>query len=169
MRYFLLLCTLFAVEAHAQRFSIATTIGTEITLSNPASTPFHAQITGYWNLTPRFQIGAATGISCYEKALIPLLGSMRLKLTRERRFTPYLECGAGYAFATSCNANGGMTIAPSAGVQYALKGRLRLLLTIGYRTQRLERLKTHSDAYFTTAFHEKLRHSGISITTGILF
>jgi len=54
---------------------------------------------GYYNLTEKWSLGAGTGLSFYEKMLIPLYGDVRFQIGRERKFTSYLEFAAGYSFA----------------------------------------------------------------------
>lgn len=50
-----------------------------------------------------------TGLSIYEKALIPLFANVKFAITKPRKFTPYIECGVGYSFAPDKNANGVFT------------------------------------------------------------
>ncbi|WP_295937175.1 hypothetical protein [uncultured Alistipes sp.] len=166
----LYLCTglsLYAQEKHS--FSYAVTVGTAIPVSAPSSTPFAFQILGYYNLAHRWAVGAGTGISFYEKTLIPLFGGVRYQIGRTRRLTPYLEIGAGYSFATASRANGGFFLNPSVGVRYPLKNRMRLQFAVGYELQELERLKTHTDEFFSKSFAEKLSHHSISLRLGLLF
>lgn len=172
---FLLAAAFVALSASAQtertvpRFSFSTSLGTGIAMSEPSSTPFLWRITGYYNVSRRFAVGAGTGVSCYEKTLIPLFADARFLLTRPRKFTPFLQCGVGYAFAPQSDANGGFLLDPAIGVQYALHGRSRIFFSAGYEMQKLERLKTYSDSHFAAEFAEKLNHHAISLTLGFLF
>jgi len=153
----------------SDRFTYITTIGTGISMSKPSSTPFTWQVAGHYNFSNRLSAGIGTGLSFYEKALIPVFADARFLLGAPRKFTPYLQCGVGYAFAPDKHANGGCFISPSVGIQYAIHGRTKLALGIGYEIQNLERLKEHEDRYSKTAFKEELHHNSISIKLGLMF
>lgn len=173
-KIFLTLIVLFAVVTgvkaqDSDHFSFATTIGTGIPMSTPASTPFEWQVLGYYNFNHRFSAGVGTGISVYEKALIPLFADAKFNITKPRKFTPYLECGAGYSFAPDKNANGGLYLNPSVGVQWAVCTKMKLLFAVGYEMQKYERLKNYNNQYFETEFKEQLNHNSISIKIGVLF
>lgn len=173
-KIFLTLIVLFAVVTgvkaqNTDRFSFATTIGTGIPMSAPASTPFEWQVLGYYNLNGRFSAGIGIGVSVYEKALIPLFADVKFHIIKPRKFTPYLECGAGYSFSPDKNANGGFYLNPSVGVQWAVCTKMKLLFAIGYEMQKYERLKSHSNPYFEAEFKEQLSHNSISIRVGVLF
>lgn len=152
------------------RFSYATTFGTGIPVMNtPSKVPFTWQVLGYYNLTERWALGAGSGLSFYEKLLIPTFGDVRFQIGPARKFTPYAELGVGYAFSPSNNANGGFFLNPSFGIQYPLRNRMKLQLAIGAELQELERLKKQTDDYFQKEFKEKLSHHAISLKIGIVF
>ncbi len=151
------------------KFTFATTIGTGISPGGIPNTPVTWQVLGYYNLTDRWAVGAGTGLSFYEKMLIPAFGDVRYQIGRKRLFTPYVELAAGYSFAPVSTANGGIFLNPSVGVQFPLKNGLKLQLAVGWELQKLERLLTSSDAYFNKAFAEKLSHNSLSIRLGALF
>ncbi len=166
--------SLAAIAVSAQgkgenKFVFATAFGTGVSLGGIPNTPITWQVLGYYNLTDRWAVGAGTGLSFYEKMLIPVFGDVRYQIGRERLFTPYVELAAGYSFAPARAANGGLFLNPSVGVQFPLKNRLKLQLALGYELQKLERLRTSSDAYFNKAFAEKLNHNSLSIRLGVLF
>lgn len=156
-------------QAACPHFSWETTLGTAVALDRPASTPLLWQVSGYYNLSRRWAVGAGTGISVYEKALLPLSGSLRFRMTRPRKITPYLNCGAGYSFALASCTNGGMLLNPAIGAEIALRGKLKLLLNAGYEFQELERLKGYSDDHFSVEFRERLNHHSIVLRAGVLF
>lgn len=163
-------CTLTVAKAQEMKqFSFATTVGTGISMNSPSSTPFSWQILGYYNITPRWAVGAGTGVSVYEKALIPLFADARFNLTKPRKFTPYLECGVGYSFAADKNSRGGFFVNPSVGVQWAIGGTNRLQLAVGYESQSLQRLKKAENQYVGIEFQEKITHSSISVKIGFMF
>lgn len=171
---FIILLSSVIISAKAQntfkeKISFATTVGTGLSMSEPSVTPFTWQVLGYYNLTDRWSMGAGTGLSFYEKMLIPVYGDIRFQIGRERKFTPYAELAIGYSFAPTSNTNGGSFINPSIGIQYPLKNKMKLQLAIGYELQDLERLKTHTDAYFSKEFAEKLNHHSLSAKIGLIF
>lgn len=138
-------------------------------MNKPASTPVLWQFVGYYNPTARWSVGVGTGLSFYEKMLVPLFGDVKYQIGRERMFTPYVEMAGGYSFAPSAKANGGVFLNPSVGVQYRINGRLKLRLAAGWEMQRLERLREQTDSYFHKEFAEKLNHSLISLRLGLVF
>lgn len=172
---FIILLSITVISVKAQntfkdKISFATTVGTGLPMmSTPAYTPFTWQVLGYYNLTERWSVGAGTGLSFYEKMLIPVYGDVRFQIGKERKFTPYVECAAGYSFAPSGNANGGFFMNPSIGIQYPLKNKMKLQLAVGYELQELERLKQHTDNYFLKEFEEQLSHHSISFKIGLRF
>lgn len=166
----MLLTTLTAtLQAQAQEraFTYTTRIGTAIALNEPACTPFLWQALAHYNLGQRFAIGAGTGVSIYEKTLIPLYGSVQFNLLKPRKLTPYIECNAGGAFATDKEVNGGFYLSPAIGMRIRLSQKLKLDLAIGYESQKLERVKEHTDTHFATEFKEKLNHHSITFKAGI--
>ena len=51
---------------------------------------------------------------------------------KDRRWSPFVDMSAGYAFATSTGTGGGAYVAPLVGINYHIKGRLSLDLGLGY-------------------------------------
>lgn len=174
---FIILLSIAVINVKAQymskeKMSFTTTIGTGFPMmSTPSAIPFTWQVLGYYNLTDRWSVGAGTGLSFYEKMLIPVYGDVRFQIGRECKFTPYAEFAAGYSFASSRDANGGFFINPSIGIQYPLKNKnkMKLQLAIGYELQELQRLKKHTDNYFLKEFEEQLSHHSISVKLGLRF
>lgn len=161
--------TLMAKAQRAEHFTFATNIGTAIPLNKPAATPFTWQMLGYYAISKRFETGVGTGLSFYEKVLVPLFATAKFTLVKPRKFTPYLECGVGYSFAPDKNANGGFYLNPSVGIQYPLGRNKKLFVAFGYELQKFERLKSQEQPLFTAAFAEKLKHSAVSVKTGFRF
>lgn len=165
-----IICIVSVVKAQVrERLSFASTVGTSFAMSVPKSMPFTWQILGYYNFNDRWAGGIGTGLSFYEKILVPLFGDVRFNLTRPRRYVPYLECGVGYSFASAKDACGGFYLNPSVGVQYTIGGKKKVLLAVGYERQAFERLKKHENRYFTAEFKERLYHDGISLRIGFMF
>ncbi len=166
---------LAAVGARAQdngerKISFATTLGVGIPVMGSLSfTPVAWQILGYYALTDRWSAGAGTGLSFYEKLLIPVYADVKYQIGRERRFTPFAEMAAGYAFVAANDADGGLFMNPSFGLQYPLPNGTKLQLAVGCERQELERRKIHFDSYFQKEFEEKSNHHTISIRFGWRF
>lgn len=152
-----------------ERLSLSTSIGTGIPMSAPASTPFSWQVLGHYEINKRLSTGIGTGISCYEKTLIPLFADAKFTITKPRKLTPYLECGFGYSFAPGKNVNGGFYLNPSVGLQYAIHTDTKFFIALGYELQKLERLKSYENSLLITEFAEKLNHNSISVRVGITF
>lgn len=151
------------------RLSFATTIGMGFPVGKLSSNPVAWQVTGYYNLTDRWSVGIGTGLSFYEKTLIPVYGDIRFQIGRERKFTPYAGFATGYSFAPSDNAHGGYFLNPSIGIWFPLKNKLKLQLATGYELQYLERLKSQTDPYFRKEFSEKQSHHSLFIRLGLNF
>ena len=49
----------------------------QIEYSTPAATPFSLQVLGYYAINKRFSVGVGTGLSIYEKVLIPLFADTK--------------------------------------------------------------------------------------------
>ena len=131
--------------------------------------PFSLQVLGYYAINKRFSVGVGTGLSIYEKVLIPLFADAKFLIIKPRKFTPYIECGVGYSFAPNKNVNGGFYLNPSAGVEYSICKSKKLFLALGYESQKLEQLKTQKQSLFIAEFAEKLIHNAISIKIGFMF
>lgn len=163
-------CTIAMVSAQqTERLTFATSVGTGIDMSEPATTTFSWQILGYYAISKRLSAGIGTGLSVYEKALIPIFADVKYAIARPKRFTPYIECGIGYSFAPDKNANGGFYLNPSIGVQYSVWGEKKLFFALGYELQKLERVKRQEQLLFKTEVTERLRHNAISIKIGFMF
>lgn len=138
-------------------------------MSSPSKTPLMWQVLGYYNLSSRWAVGAGTGVSVYEKPLLPLFADVKFRVIKPRKFTPYIECGAGYSFALAKNANGGFYLSPTIGVEYAVCSKAKLLFGIGYEFQKLERLKSYENPNFSSEFQERLNHNSLTFKIGVLF
>lgn len=170
--FILLFTTLLSSAVKGQilsHLSYTATLSTGIPMSEPARTPFSWQIMGEYPLSQRFRTGIGTGISCYEKVLLPLFVHAGYFITPPHKFTPYLDCNIGYAFAPDKKVNGGYYVNPNIGIQYAFQKNRKLLFAIGYELQKLERLKEYRGNYLDAEFCEKLRHHTLSIKVGMIF
>ena len=157
---------------HAQeirRISYATTIGTGFDMSKPSYTPFIWQINGNYNFNERLSTGVGTGISLFEKPIVPLFADVKFRLCKPRKFTPFIQCGVGYGIAVSKDTNGGIYLNPAAGISYSVYKRMKLFVSISYELQKLERLKKFYSEIATVEFSEKLSHNLISMKIGVEF
>lgn len=163
-------CTTIMVKAQrTDRFTYATSIGTGLAMSEPANTPFAWQVLGYYNMSKQLSIGVGTGLSIYEKALIPLFADAKYFVVKPGKVTPYLEYGVGYSFSPDKNTNGGFYMNPSIGIQYSICKNNKVFFALGYELQEFERLKTRENSLFLSEFSEKLSHSSVSLKIGFVF
>lgn len=100
-------------------------------MSKPSHTPLIGQIMGSYNFNERFSAGIGTGISLYEKALIPVFADAKVHVCQPGKWMPFLRCGAGYGWAVSADANGGIYLNPAIGLSYAVDKRRKLLVQVG--------------------------------------
>ncbi len=161
---------LYTVKAQTDRHFIFTaTIGTAMPLGTPSVVPFTWQLAAHYPFGERFSAGAGTGLSFYEKTVIPLFAEARFDLLNPRKFTPYIITGIGYGFAPSRKANGGLYFHPAIGLRYAFRKNLQFLLSAGYELQKLERRKTYENAFFLAEWIEKPVHNSLSVRAGVVF
>lgn len=158
-----------AVDAQSFKpFTLSTGIGTGIDMSTPSRTPFIWQLAGHYHWNKRFSTGVGTGVSLYEKVLIPVFADIKCSITPPKKFTPFIACQAGYGFAPDKKANGGLYLYPSIGLQYTLRSNKYLFVAIGYEMQQLERVKSYQNVFFTSEYKEKLNHKSIAIRIGFI-
>lgn len=173
MRTIIILALIFLGTAvHSQeirRISYATTIGTGFYMSKPSCTPFVWQVIGNYNFNERLSAGVGTGISLFEKPIVPLFADVKFCIRKPRKFTPFIQCGAGYGIAVSKEANGGIYLNPAAGISYSIYKRMKLFVSVGYELQKLERLRKFDSEIVAVEFSEKLSHNLISVKVGIEF
>ena len=176
MKHFIFTLTLlFLIVIHAdgqtdsKHFSYTTYIGTGLSMGQPSQTPFNWQIIAHYHIGQRFTIGAGSGLSIYEKALIPLYANAQFFMTRPKKLTPYLECNIGGSLAAAKETNGGFYLSPSVGAPVTLTQKLKMNIALGYEIQQLERLKQRTDEYFHTEFKEELSHHSITLKVGLTY
>lgn len=169
---FLIVMVVIAIGIKAQQtqpFTFTTNIGTGIAMNAPILTPFTWQVLGHYNVHERISIGIGSGLSFYEKTLIPLFADIRFTILKPRKLTPFLECGVGYSFAPDRNSIGGFYLNPSVGIQYSIHSHKKIFIALGYEQQKLERLKKQEQPLYTIEFAEKLNHHFLSIKMGVIF
>jgi hypothetical protein len=168
---FLVLSVLYCVKGQVPERPVeyTATIGAGVTINKPSFTIFTFQALGHYHLNKRLSAGIGTGISLYETMMTPIFADVKFTGNRPRKFTPYMECAAGYALAVNKNSNGGLYLNPSIGGQYPFQNRMKFLFAAGYELQKTERLKTYANDYITVNFAEKLTCHSISIKVGVVY
>jgi len=159
-------CTL-ASAREAGKITFSTEIGKNIGLSVPAADAYTFQVSGLYNFTGRFAAGIGSGGIFYEKGLVPVVGCVRYRLSRPRKFTLFVRCDGGYGFWLGKDGNGGVLVNPSLGVSWKMNKRAALFVAAGYGLQKRERLRDHDTELFRCQFVEKLSHSQITIKIGV--
>ncbi|MCS2823339.1 hypothetical protein NXW78_20770 [Bacteroides ovatus] len=69
-------------QTDSRRLSYTTYIGTGFSMNQPSYTPFNWQIVSHYHISQRFAIGAGSGLSVYEKLLIPLYAGAQFYITK---------------------------------------------------------------------------------------
>lgn len=72
-----------------------TYLGSGLSMSQPSHTPFTWELMAHYHINRHFTIGAGSGLSFYEKLLIPLYASTQFFFTKPKKVVPYLECNIG--------------------------------------------------------------------------
>lgn len=171
--FIILLLILFAPtitalgQTNEKRISYTTNLGTGLSMSSPSYTPFTWQVMGHYHISQRWAIGVGTGLSVYEKILIPLYASAQFFITKPRKLIPYLECNVGGAFTPNEEASGGFYLSPSIGIQLKISQKLKMNIAIGCELQKLKQLKKSTNEYFATEFEEQLSHNSITLKIGL--
>lgn len=149
------------------KISYTNHFGTGISMNQPSHTPFTWETMVHYPLGKRWKMGAGTGISVYEKVLIPIYASAQFYLTTPRKLTPYIIGNIGGGFAPAKEAKGGLYLSPAIGVQLKLSRIPNLNFAIGYELQKLQRVKNHTNESFAAAFEEQLSHHTITFKIGV--
>lgn len=157
-----------STTSDAKTVSYTATLGAGIAADGRAST-FALRAAAHYNLTERWAAGVGTGVLVYEKVLVPLFADVRYMIGRERLLTPFAEAAVGYSVTLSTDAHGGVVVNPSVGVQWRASGGVRLLLSVGWETQRFERLISRTDTYSHKEFAERLTRGAATLSLGVAF
>lgn len=176
MKHFILILFLLSAPALTvtgqnirDKISYTNYFGTGISMNQPSYTPFLWQTMAHYTIGKRWKTGAGTGISVYEKVLIPLYASALFYLTTPRKLTPYIIGNIGGAFAPAKEAKGGFYLSPAIGAQWKVSRILKLNFAIGYELQRLQRVKKYANGYFAAAFDEQLSHHTVTFKIGVMY
>lgn len=160
------------IGANAQqyeRLSYSATVGYGWDLSTPSYNPFGVQILAMYNFNPYFGVGCETGITKYEKLVIPVCVTGEYRFRQVGKTVPFIDASFGYGFTPNKKANGGIQLTPSLGILYRLSAKLNLSASLFYQVQKLERLKYYDNEWFHAEFQEHLTHNVVGLRLGILF
>ena len=146
------------------------TVSTGIPMNTPSAVPFVLEGKAFYRVSNRFSVGLGSGFSLYDgDILIPLTGNVQFDLLKPARFTPYLDCSAGYSFAPSGKVVGGFYLSPSVGVRMNVWSDKKLLFALGYGLQDLKRLREYSTSHFVSSYEESLNYHCLSVKLGVVF
>ncbi len=146
---------------------------TNLTLGMPLADsdvkPLSLLVSAEYQLHPRLSAGLGSGISKYDHLMLPVFATFHWHVSKPHRFTPFLGCNIGHAFAPKKHVNGGFYLSPSVGVSYKLKGRHSLSLSVGYELQEYSQLLSCENARFLTQYVEDISNHAITASIGFTF
>jgi len=148
-------------------FSTNVTVG--IPLADSDVKPLSLLLSAEYQLHPRFSAGLGSGISKYDHLMLPVFATLHWQISKPYRFTPFLGCNIGHAFAPKKHVSGGFYLSPSVGVIYKLKGRQSLSLSIGYELQEYSQLVDYESTMYLTQYIEDISNHAITASIGFTF
>lgn len=163
-----LFCEVAASAQKVDKFSLSTTIGTGMSMEVPSHTPQECHVAGHYHINNRLNVGIGTGVSLFEKALIPIYVNIQYDFTKDKTLIPFASCNIGYGLAPANDAHGGFYLNPSIGMSYRLKCG-RVFLSVGYEFQELDRRKCQSQDFFDVEFAEHISHHLLALQVGYVF
>lgn len=168
--FLLIIATVCYISLFAQeKVSYSAKIGSGISMSSPAITPFTVEAMVHYNLTNYWALGIGTGYEIYDNiSAIPLYANVKYTINPKTKYNLFADCSIGHAFALGSEKNGGFYLNPAFGVQRKFRDRT-FSIAIGYQLQELERRKSHSDGSASSQFVETLSVHSISIKLGVVF
>jgi hypothetical protein len=131
--------------------------------------PLSLLVSAEYQLHPRLSAGFGTGISKYDHLMLPIFANFHWQVNKPHRFTPFLACNIGHAFAPKKHVSGGFYFSPSVGISYKLKGLQSLSLSIGYEIQEYNQLVTYENAMHLTQYVEDISNQAITASIGFTF
>ena len=124
--------TQFQAQTLKEKIHFSTNLTIGMPLADSDVKPLSLLVSAEYQLHPRFSTGLGSGISKYDHLMLPVFATLHWQICKPYRFTPFLGCNIGYAFAPKKHVSGGFYLTPSVGISYKLKGRQSLSLSIGY-------------------------------------
>ena len=167
----IIVCVMAQLRAQTLRekihFSTNLTVG--MPLADSDVKPLSLLVSAEYQLHPRFSAGLGSGMSKYDHLMLPVFATFHWHVSKPHRFTPFLGCNIGHAFAPKKHVNGGFYLTPSVGISYKLKGRHSLSLSIGYELQESVSLVTYESAMYLTQYVENISNHAITASIGFTF
>ena len=160
-------------QLHAQtlreKIDFSTNVTAGVPLADSDVKPLSLLVSAEYQLHPRFSAGLGSGVSKYDHLMLPVFATLHWQITKPHRFTPFLGCNIGHAFAPKKHVSGGFYLSPSVGISYKLKGRQNLSLSIGYELQESVSLVTYENAMYLTQYVENISNHAITASIGFTF
>lgn len=169
----LLLMSCLMMQLHAQTLREKISMQAHLTAGMPLADsdikPLAFLTSAEYQLHPRFSAGIGAGLSKYEHLMLPVFASCHWCISQPHRFTPFIACNIGHAFAPKKHVSGGFYLSPSVGVSYKLKEHHNLLLAIGYELQEYSQLVTYENTTFLAQYVENVSNHAINASIGFTF
>lgn len=160
-------------QLQAQTLRERITVRTHLTAGTPLPdsdiSPLSLLASAEYQLHPRFSAGLGTGISKCDHLMLPVYATLHWDMSKPHRFTPFLACHIGHAFAPKKHVSGGFYLTPSVGVSYQLKGGHSLSLSVGYQLQEYNQLITCETTKFLTQYVEDISNHALTANIGFTF
>jgi hypothetical protein len=160
-------------QLHAQtlreRIKFSTNLTVGIPLADSDVNPVSLLVSAEYQLHTRLSAGLGAGISKYDHLMFPVFATLHWQISKSHRFTPFLGCNIGHAFAPQKHVSGGFYLSPSVGISYKLKGRQNLSLSIGYELQEYNQLITYESTMYIGQYVENISNHALTASIGYTF
>ena len=160
-------------QLHAQTLREKINFSTNFTVGMPLADsdvkPLSLLVSAKYQLHPRFSAGLVSGVSKYDQLMLPVLATLHWHITKPHRFTPFLACNIGHAFAPKKHVSGGFYLSPSVGVSYKLKRHQSLSLSIGYELQEYSQIVSYESTKYLAQYVENISNHTITASIGFTF
>ena len=169
----LLVLACLMAQLHAQtlreKIHFSTNLPVGMPLADSDVKPLTLLVSAEYQLHPRFSAGLGSGVSKYDHLMLPVFATLHWHITKPYRFTPFLACNIGHAFAPKKHVSGGFYLSPSVGVSYKLKRHQSLSLSIGYELQEYSQIVSYESAKFLAQYVENISNHAITVSIGFTF
>lgn len=160
-------------QLHAQtlreRINFSTNLTVGIPLADSDVNSVSLLVSAEYQLHTRLSAGLGAGISKYDHLMFPVFATLHWQISKSHRFTPFLGCNIGHAFAPQKHVSGGFYLSPSVGISYKLKGRQNLSLSIGYELQEYNQLITYESTMYIGQYVENISNHALTASIGYTF
>ena len=161
--------TQFQAQTLREKTHFSTNLTVGMPLADSDVKPLSLLVSTEYQLHPRFSAGLGSGISKYDHLMLPVFATFHWDMSKPHRFTPFLACHIGHAFAPKKHVSGGFYLTPSVGVSYQLKGGHSLSLSVGYQLQEYNQLITCETTKFLTQYVEDISNHALTANIGFTF